>query len=403
MISLIQLADTLEAARPEILARWQARSVADPQINVSAKLSRAQFNDHIPILLQTFCQRLRHGESPRQEEAERELSEAHGRHRWQQGYDLRGMVREWGHLNATLVEWLLKNKAPAEAYVSWAEFVRDHETQAIALYEELLQSEAKARLRDLEEALENVRILERERGEILRQASHDLRGGLSIVASASNLLGNEAFPHEERERVSELLLKGVQNMAGMMTDLLDMARLEAGQEKREQRLFDAGDLLQGASHAWGQMARQKGLEFKASGPSSLQVEGDAAKVRRVAQNLALNAVKYTGTGSVRATWGEEDAEHWFLEIADTGQGLQASSAAPLAATLQEQTLNSTEPVTGMTLQDKPARATGVAPSGEGIGLSIVRRLCELLEASIQLRSSNEGSVFRVVFPRSYGG
>ena len=403
MSSLTQLADVLEAERPLILQRWRARSVADPQINASPKLSSSQFNDHIPILLGTFCQRLREGETSEQDEEERELSEAHGRHRWQQGYDLRGMVREWGHLNATLVGWFAEQEASGEARVAWAEFVRDNETLAIALYEQLLQSEATAKLRDLEEALEHVRSLERERGEILRQASHDLRGWLSIVASASNLLGHEGFPEEERERVGDLLLQGVKNLAGMMTDLLDMARLEAGQERREERAFNAGELFEGACSSWREVARQKGLELKSSGPPSLWVEGDSAKVQRIAQNLVLNAIKYTSQGHVCVSWDEEDELHYFLEIADTGQGLEGSNAAPLAATLQEQKMDSSAPASGKTFQNEPSNDRNAAPTGEGIGLSIVRRLCELLEATIHLRSSNVGSTFRVVFPKSYEG
>lgn len=397
MINLAELADRLDAVRPLILDRWRERVIADPQINGTVHLPRSQFNDHIPVLLEAFATRLRMGETPQGDAQERELSEEHGRHRWQQGYNLRGMVREWGHLNSVLVVWLDESAAPDSAREQWSDFVRDNESQAIALYEELLQSEAAIKLRDLEAALENVRELERMRGEVLRQASHDLRGGLSVVASASNLLGHKEFPEDERERVGELLVSGIKNMTGMMSDLLDMARLEAGQETRRIRALDAGALLEDACRSWQEVAHQKGLTLEARGPASLWVAGDAAKVRRIAQNLALNAIKYTQSGEVRVSWGEQDESNWFLEIADTGRGLESSDAAPLAATLQ-----SAESAAQTPLRDElhTADQTKVL-SGEGIGLSIVRRLCELLHATRQLRSSPDGSTFRVVFPREY--
>ncbi len=396
MLTPSELTDRLENAFPFIMERWHERVVGDPQINGAARLPRAQFNDHIPVLLGAFVERLRHGETKEGEEEEREISEEHGRHRWQQGYDLRGMVREWGHLNRVFVGWLDENEASPEVHEEWAEFISDNQSQAIALYEELLQTEAKTKLRDMEAALEQVRTLERERGEILRQASHDLRGGLSVVASASNLLGHKEFPEDERERVGELLLAGIKNMTGMMGDLLDMARLEAGQEKRQLRPLDAGELLQSASRSWQEVAEQKGLQLEANGPASLIVEGDAAKVRRVAQNLALNAIKYTDGGTIRVSWGEEDDKSWFVEIADTGRGLEASNAASLAGTLQ-----STQSASETPLQDLSQTGDAHNTSGEGIGLSIVRRLCELLDATVQLESSPQGSTFRVAFPREY--
>lgn len=401
MLHIIELADRLDAARPLVLDRWRERVLSDSQINGTTRLPRPQFNDHIPVLLEAFARRLRSDESPKGDEEEREMSEEHGRHRWQQGYNLRGMVREWGHLNSVLVTWLDENKASTAAREQWADFVRDNESQAIALYEDLLQTEAATKLRDLESALENVRALERIRGEVLRQASHDLRGGLSVVASASNLLGHKEFPEDERERVGELLLSGITNMTGMMSDLLDMARLEAGQDIRHIRAFDAGVLLDGACRSWQEMAHQKGLMLQADGPSSLWVAGDVAKVRRIAQNLALNAIKYTESGTVHVSWGEEDAKNWFFEIADTGAGLAFSSAAPLAATLQSSQSAAKTPLRDDSAAIAEAPNKISPPSGEGIGLSIVRRLCELLNSSVQLQSSPQGSTFRVVFPREY--
>ncbi|RYX80447.1 sensor histidine kinase [bacterium] len=369
MLLLADVANQLKKAQPQILKRWRTRVDADAQVKVSLRLSRVQFNDHIPILLDTFGNRLKGADSLAQEDEEREVSEAHGRHRWQQGYDLRGMVREWGHLNATLVEWLNEISAPASARLLWAEFIASNESEAVALYEDLIQSEARAKLRDVEQALTELQSWEKARGDLLRQASHDLRGGLSVVASASDLLGHSEISQQDRAQLSSMLLSGVRNLTGMMSDLLDMARLEAGIESREARATDAGLLLLTLCSSWRLLAEEKGLNFTSNGPETFWVEADTTKVRRIVQNLALNAIKYTKQGTIRVTWGEADDKQWFIQIADTGDGLEKSSTD--------------------------------TPSGEGIGLAIVRRLCALLDASLDLHSTAEGTTFGVTFPREY--
>ncbi len=394
MLLLPAVADCLEQGLSEVLARWRTHVSADPQISASKGLSRSQLNDHIPVLLTSFAKRLRGGDSRAQKDEERELSEAHGRHRWQQGYDLRGMLREWGHLNATLVNWLGENGASGQAHLSWAEFVAFNEAEAVALYEKLLQSEARAKLRDMEQALGQLQEWERARGVLLREASHDLRGGLSVVLSASSLIGHPNVSVEQRDQVAVLLASGVKNLTDILSDLLEMARLEAGVETRETSDLDVGELLSELCVSWQALAQEKGLHFETSGPKSLRVEGDAPKMRRIAQNLALNAIKYTQDGRVSVAWGEAEIDRWFIEISDTGEGLETASAAPLAKNLESAAPGAPLPTSSPPASNRPA-------GGEGIGLAIVRRLCELLDASIELNSTEAGSSFCVTFPRAY--
>ena len=76
------------------------------------------------------------------------------------------------------------------------------------------------------------------------------------------------------------------------------------------------------------------------GPSEYPVEADAVKLQRIAQNLLLNALKYTRQGGVAVRWGDSrknDPERWMLTIEDTGPGIDAGPGAPLAGALQEAT------------------------------------------------------------------
>jgi light-regulated signal transduction histidine kinase (bacteriophytochrome) len=167
------------------------------------------------------------------------------------------------------------------------------------------------------------------------------------------------------------------------------------------------------------LAAERGLFLKADGPATLSVEGDAVKIRRIAQNLLLNALKYTQEGGVTMRWGDSrnnNPEHWMLCVQDTGPGFHAGPRAPLAGALKEATKDagqadenagkgkewpsSAEPVPS--LASPPDRRRVHQERGEGIGLSIVKRLCELLDASVELESKpGESTTFRVVLPRRY--
>jgi signal transduction histidine kinase len=149
------------------------------------------------------------------------------------------------------------------------------------------------------------------------------------------------------------------------------------------------------------------------------VEGDSAKVQRILQNLVLNALKVTELGGIRVTWGAgetaADANQWALCIQDTGPGFRMP-ATPLRKVLEDATESAldmqqesvdpdavslaSEPAP--TLTSESTSRSSRLPRGEGIGLSIVKRLCELLDASIELQSApGQGTTFRVIFPRHY--
>lgn len=421
--ALDDVARMLEERRAEILVHWRACVSDDPHIAGISHMTRAQFYDHIPMLLETFGQKLRDApellNSPAAEARETNMAHQHSHHRWQQGYSVRSLVREWGHLNGCMTAMLDTLEAPApvlaQARAFWAEFVNQNISEGVAEYELLLQSEARGRLQDLEKALQTMSELEVARGEMLREVSHDLRGGLSMVAGASSLLGQEDIPATDREQVVGILQGGVRSVTQMLSDLMDMSRLEAGQENRIADDFDAGQLLLALCEHSAMLAQEKKLWLHTQGPESLPIHGDGTKVQRIAQNLLLNALKYTQHGGVTVSWGEISRHQWFLSVSDTGPGLATSNAAPLAieiaqATREATNIGASAPLTEVdnttaaapAEQSTSAARSSLAVPGEGIGLSIVKRLCELLDATLELTTQpGEGSTFRVVFPRSY--
>jgi signal transduction histidine kinase len=335
---------------------------------------------------------------------------------------------EWGHLHLCLLHevesYQSQNPDVDSAAMQMArrELVRlcsDGVCASASRYAHLQQREAATRVSGLELAMAELQRLERERAEAWREAAHDLRGRTHAIASASAVLTRDNVPEQYRARFSEVLRIGVQSLNKLLGDLMDQARLEAGHERRQVREFDVSAVLKEFCDATRPVAAEKNLFLVAKGDSPLIVEGDPAKIQRILQNLLLNALKVTERGGVKVTWEPgEDARRpqWILCIQDTGPGFKAGSATPLAKVLKRATDEAHEveqrnispadfsPQTDSapTLPSQTPSTGAHSHAGEGIGLSIVKRLCEMLDASLELESSEgEGTTFRIVFPRRY--
>jgi signal transduction histidine kinase len=428
---LAALADHLARRRDAILSAWRLAIDLDPDLNSSAKSTRSQFVDHIPDVLDAFESRLRAQNSEEKADArleQKEWAAEHGTHRWQQGYNLLETMREWGHLHLCLLAEIERysrqyvevgSDAPAIARRELARLASEGVCASAARYAQLQQSEAASRLFDLEIALGDLQALELERAESWRQAAHDLRGSAHVIATASAVLNREDVPDSKRSELSAVLSVASASLSKLLNDLLDQARLEAGHERRNIKPFDVARVIKEYCETARPLAADRSLFLKCEGPPELLVEGDATKVQRILQNLVLNALKVTQSGGIRVTWeaGEEaaDSNQWALCVQDTGPGFK-SAATPIKTMLKDATqaardaeeavdadehaLLTADPAPTLT-SESSARGQRV-PRGEGIGLSIVKRLCELLDASIELQSSpGQGTTFRVVFPRTY--
>ena len=419
---LTALAEHLATRRPAILQAWRKVVDADPELSTASSLPKSQFYDHIPDLLDTFDRKLRAWRRPDSaaDEQVKDGAANHGLQRWQQGYRLREVTREWGHLQRCLLDEIdaspLARSPDAADAMTFArrllvDFCNDGVSASTVQYFELQQTEAAGNARDLAETLREVQQLEQRRAEMLHQAAHDLRGSLGVVRNVTSGLTLEGLTDAMREEFLRLLRKSVSSQQTMLDDLMNLARLQAGHELRDVKPFDAALLLTELCNSFQFMASERALYLNREGPPSLPIEGDAMKTRRIAQNLLLNALRYTTDGGVTISWGnsrDNDPQRWMLTVQDTGPGFHAGPGAPLAAALQEATKEARELETRA--GEPSSAATADVPDarpvrqqrGEGIGLSIVKRLCELLDASLELESTpGKGTTFRVVFPRRY--
>ncbi len=422
------LAAHLATRRETILKAWHKAVEGDREITAASTLSRTQLNDHIPAVLDAFERKLRardRAEKAEATEEQKEKAAEHGLQRWHHGYDQRELMREWGHLHLCLLDELdnysvahpeLEPTVMPFARRALAQLCSDGVSESAVRYVRLQQTDAAGRVRDLEQALAQLAELERQRTEVWREAAHDLRGSFSVVKNATAGLTHQDIPEPMRTEFLAILQKGVISLHGLLNDLLGLARLEAGQERRKVAPFDAAEMLSELCATMRPLAAERGLFLKVEGPTRLPVEGDIVMTQRIVQNLLFNALRYTERGGVQVMWAEHNAadgiERWVLYVQDTGPGCRAGLVAPMARAIKEATeearaiedeAEAGEPPTGAEpLVSRSLHRPHDAPPGEGIGLSIVKRLCELLDASVELETAaGKGTTFRVTFPRRY--
>jgi signal transduction histidine kinase len=416
--------------REQLLRQWREAVRRDPELAATASLPRGELNDHIPKILEDFEHRLRadHAlQAMHVDLQQRRDAAEHGSHRWQQGYDIRETLREWGHLQSVIAreldayaaahphsEYPVTRAAREILEALCMEGIRESASR----YVRLQQCEAASRVRDLEASLSALQALENERAAVLRDAAHDLRGSVSMIASASALLATPAAQQPQPEQFHDLLERCVRPMSALLTDLVELARLEAGQDPPRIEAFDASQRVREFCESLRPMATDTNLFLKYEGPERLPVQGDALKLQRIIQCLLLNALKTTEHGGILVSWSVDPRQpprQWTLSVSGAGKARDTGSDNPLQQALKSTTeqvhaprLRSVGPPAAVAGPNAAAarRPAGEAPpalaSGEGVRLSLIKRLCEALHATLQLETFPQGgTTIRIAFPLRY--
>ncbi|WP_373512888.1 sensor histidine kinase [Persicitalea sp.] len=412
----VEIADYLFSRRDAILQRWRMKCEEDESLAHVVVLDRIEFNDHLPMILNILGQRLRN--EPEDANPVR-LANFHGLHRWRKGRMLGDILNELDYLYDILNDELRiyhGYNSQVEAMV-----ILDAAMQIVRLKEETIrgsvseyalqqQIAAASRSAGLQRALDDLNQLGRSRGEILRTSSHDLKSNFGVIQGVLTLLNREDRSEEERSQLVEMLSRNLTHLQDVLVQLTDLARLEAGQEELHLSEFDASQIINEIVAAARPLAESKNLMLMANGPEQLNVRGDVVKVKRIAHNLLINAINYTSVGVVSVSWSSEDGIRWYLGIQDSGPGLPPNLASVISAQLKPQpeptAVLQPDPTAGtetppISQPEKPVAAPN-QPGGEGVGLHIVKHLCELMSASLTVESvAGKGTLFSIRLPMTY--
>jgi len=220
----------------------------------------------------------------------------------------------------------------------------------------------------------------------LADASHELRTPLTVIkGELQEIAGVADLNRDLRERVGSVL-EEVGRLEHLVSGLLVLSRLDAGETQRERADVDLAELLRGTAEQMRLMAEDRGLAIDLSGLRKTVVRGDQGRLKQIVVNLLDNAIRFTPSGGTIALRTGEDSASARLEVSDTGIGI------PNAAL---------EHVFDRFFRVDAARSR--EDGGAGLGLSIVKSLCSMHGAEIDVQSRvNEGSCFRVTFPRRIG-
>lgn len=399
MRRLPEFADFLLAQESAIVDRWRERSEADRELDIVGRLTRAEFQNNIPAALEDFCKILATGDRTIDVLLKKDVAE-HGHHRWKQGFSLRQLIRDWGHFNQVLTETIDQyyqdqgagqSEDRSTALRRLTEYLTEAASYSVERFDDLRRAEATALLHDLQMTKRQLQEVTQARGALLRQVAHDIRGGLSSVTGVSTYLRATGANPETFNDMLDVLDNGVRSVVDMLSSLLDLSRIEAGAETVHLSSVNVDELLAELARDLSPTAMEKGLSLQFSGCPNAVVQTDPSKLRRIAQNLLNNAICYTDSGEVRLAC--EMAEcNWVLRVEDTGPGVQATSGSAVAKELDDE--DSSTPAV-----DQKARS---AYHGEGIGLTIVKQLCTLLDAGISMESEDGvGTRFTIEFPLGY--
>lgn len=225
------------------------------------------------------------------------------------------------------------------------------------------------------------------RSRFLAVMSHEIRTPMTGVLATFELLARHrdsiVWPIADMPRLIEATQAHARTLMTMLDNILDYAKLEAGKEELESRVFDPGIVMADTVDLFRSRAEAKGVALEIEEPGEFTVVGDPGRVHQILANLVSNAVKFTEKGAVVVRCEHPPgADSYRLQVADNGIGI-APQALKRILDPFAQADNSTN------------RRFG----GTGLGLSIVHELVELMGGTLSIESApGEGSVFRVDLP-----
>lgn len=213
----------------------------------------------------------------------------------------------------------------------------------------------------------------------LAAASHDLRQPLQALSLYLGVL--KARLQGREEQVMEAVSQCVESLTGLLNDMLDVARLDAGVITPKLADVPISRLLERVEAAWRIQAEAKGLKLRVV-PSSAIVHTDPALMDRVLSNLVANAVRYTERGRILVGCRRLPGSQLRLEVLDSGIGIPGDKLDEIFEEFRQ--------------LGNPERRRD---KGTGLGLAIVRRIVDLLGHRLTVRSvAGRGSVFSVTLP-----
>jgi signal transduction histidine kinase len=248
---------------------------------------------------------------------------------------------------------------------------------AIAIENVRLFDEIQDKSRQLEEASQH-------KSQFLANMSHELRTPLNAILGYTELMADGAYgePSEKMSAVLKRLETNGRHLLGLINDVLDLSKIEAGQLVLELSEYSIQDIAQTVRSTLESLAADKKLGFKVEvAPRLPSGHGDGRRLTQVLINLVGNAIKFTDSGEV-AIKADANNGLFYVSVRDTGPGISAADQAKLFQEFQQ-----------------ADNAITKKKGGTGLGLAISKRIVEMHGGKIWVESQpGQGSTFAFTLP-----
>jgi PAS domain S-box-containing protein len=239
-----------------------------------------------------------------------------------------------------------------------------------------------------QQALDEMREVDRLKSQFLANMSHELRTPLNSIIGFSRVIlkGIDGPVTETQEQDLNAIYNAGQHLLGLINDMLDVSRIEAGKMELTFSEVDVREIIRGVLATAVGLVKDKSIEIRSDLPDEIPlVWADNIRVRQILLNLFSNAAKFTTEGEIEIAVRvveDEDPNKLLISVSDTGQGIAEADQEKLFEPFSQ-------------VDASPTRKTG----GTGLGLSICRHLVELHGGEIWVESTpGEGSVFYFSLP-----
>ncbi|HVX14309.1 MAG TPA: ATP-binding protein [Pirellulales bacterium] len=394
----------LENSR-ELIDRWQQRALEEQP--TAQRAHRDALLDHLPDLLYAIAERLR--AEGAQAEGVREEREAaadrHGVQRWETGWSLNELVRDYQILRLVLLDFLegsLGRPLSAREAIAVGLELDDSIAESVNAYvrhsEQAIRAEGQHRaerdrlMRDaIEQGLmreaEALKASDRRKNEFLALLGHELRNPLGAMSNALALVQMLPAADPDHQQAAGVLGRQMRQMERLVDDLLDVSRITRGVLELRREQVDLVAAVEHAANAIRPSAERRAQRLDVVVPKgSLYVSADPSRLDQIITNLLVNSVKYTGNGGKIVCSVERQAGRALLRVIDNGMGISPDLLPQIFDMFMR--------------AEQAARQEG----GLGLGLTLVRNLVELHGGVIRAASGGPGagSEFSVELPLAAG-
>lgn len=233
---------------------------------------------------------------------------------------------------------------------------------------------------DLDSMATELASVETLRTDFVSSVSHEMKTPLAQISNYATLLQDPGLLEDERIELARGTARVARRLSDLITNVLRLDKLENQQIFPQPQEFDLAEQLRDCILGFEQVWDERGIDISVDLPDTLAVRSDEELLSLVWNNLLSNAFKFTEAGGAVSVSAREEGGAVAVRVADTGCGISPEAQPHVFDRFYQ-------------------GDTSHATQGNGLGLALVRRVCDVLGASVSLESAlGEGSAFTVTLP-----